>query len=163
MPEVQGLGHMEETVGGGREHVFPLRVYWEDTDGSGIVYYANYLRFIERARTDMLQGQGISQRRILEDDGVAFVVRACQIEYFRPARLDDELEVRTRVAALKGATMELTQSVLNKRGERLVDSAVRLACIGADGHARRIPAGVRGAFAALAAPRPKTASSSARK
>ena len=83
-------------------HVLPMRVYWEDTDAAGIVYYANYLKFIERGRTDMLRHLGIAQRRLQQEDDVAFAVRSCNIEYLKPARLDDRLDVWTRVVAAGG-------------------------------------------------------------
>ena len=74
-------------------HVLPLRVYWEDTDAWGIVYYANYLKFIERGRSDMLRLAGIDQWRMKGEDGVNFVVRRCEIDYHLPAQLDDQIEV----------------------------------------------------------------------
>ncbi len=92
-------------------HVFPVRVYYEDTDTAGIVYYANYLKFAERARTEMLRAAGIEQRVLAEETGVAFAVRSCSADYLAPARLDDLLEIRTRVAGLQGATIEMEQSV----------------------------------------------------
>ncbi len=78
-------------------HTMALRVYYEDTDASGIVYYANYLKFIERARTDLLRMVGITHSGTQASDGVAFTVRRCEIDYRAPARLDDEIEVQTRL------------------------------------------------------------------
>src|SRR5690606_31315718 len=81
---------------------WPVRVYWEDTDGGGIVYYANYLRFLERARTEWLRSLGFSQQRLATEAGIIFTVVNLSVEYRRPARLDDELEVRSEVHAMGG-------------------------------------------------------------
>ena len=138
-------------------HVLPLRVYYEDTDASGVVYYANYLRFIERGRTDMLRLLGVNHRALGDRAGVAFAVRRCEIDYLAPARLDDEIEVRTAIAAVGGATIEARQSV--RRGaDELARGTLRLACVGADGRPRRLPAAVRTALAALSDNPPQTAS-----
>lgn len=120
------------------EHVLRLRVYWEDTDASGIVYYANYLKFMERGRTDLLRDAGLSQQRLLDELGVAFVVRGCRIEYLRPARLDDELAVHTRLLARGGASLELAQEV-RRDGVELAHARVRLGCLGKSGRPTRIP------------------------
>ncbi|WP_417515684.1 tol-pal system-associated acyl-CoA thioesterase [Minwuia sp.] len=135
----------------GDAHLFPVRVYWEDTDAGGIVYYANYLKFTERARSDMLRLLGIDQRAMLDaDDGAMFAVRDVTVEYLSPARLDDDLVVRTRLIALKGATITLEQDVL--RAETvLVHTRVRAAFIGLGGGPRRIPPDIRTAMAGLAA------------
>ena len=121
-----------------RTHRFPLRVYWEDTDAAGIVYYANYLRFIERARSDLVRLAGIDQAALLAGDGLAFQVRRCEVDYLAPARLDDELCVETRLHRLAGARMEMEQNVL-RDGAPLVRARVTLACVGANGRPRRIP------------------------
>ncbi|MEE1554779.1 MAG: YbgC/FadM family acyl-CoA thioesterase, partial [Alphaproteobacteria bacterium] len=80
-----------------KSHRFMARIYWEDTDAAGIVYYANYLRFLERARSDLVRWAGIDQAALLDNEGVLFPVRHCEINYLRPARLDDEIEVRTSI------------------------------------------------------------------
>ena len=129
----------------GGVHVLPLRVYYEDTDASGVVYYANYLRFIERGRTDMLRLLGVSQGALAAGSGIAFPVRRCEIDYLAPARLDDEIEVHT---ALGGATIEARQSVRRGKAE-LARGTLRLACVGADGRPRRLPAAVRAALTSL--------------
>ncbi len=136
----------------GAWHVLPLRVYWEDTDAAGIVYYANYLRFIERGRSDLLRHLGISQSRLQKQDGVAFAVRDCRISYLRPARLDDELEVHTRITSMGGATLGAEQVVKRVDGEEredLVITELRLACISPEGRPRRLPAAVREALATM--------------
>ncbi|MSP51962.1 MAG: tol-pal system-associated acyl-CoA thioesterase [Alphaproteobacteria bacterium] len=129
----------------GVTHVLPLRVYYEDTDAAGIVYYANYLRFIERARTDFLRLAGISQSGLWRDSGLAFAVRDCEIHYLSPARLDDEVEVHTRLTELGGATLHAEQTV--RRGATdLVRSQVRIACVDRAGRPARLPRQLRNAL-----------------
>ena len=129
-------------------HVVALRIHWEDTDAAGMVYYANYLRFTERARSNMLRWAGIGQTDLLERDGIFFAVRNCEFEYLRAARLDDEIEVHTTVTAVVGATVSADQ-IIKRDGEDLVRSRVRLACISRDGRPRRLPQAVRRALARL--------------
>ncbi len=85
----------------GDAHRFPVRVYYEDTDAAGIVYYANYLKFIERARTEMMRLYGVEHEKARQSGGAAFIVRRCEIDYRAPARLDDELVVETRLKELR--------------------------------------------------------------
>ncbi len=127
------------------EHVFPFRVYYEDTDAAGIVYYANYLKFAERARTEMLRARGFDHRQLDAEDGVAFAVRACSADYLLPARLDDALEVRTRVTHVGGATLEADQDI-TREDAVLTRLKVRLACINRAGRPVRIPAAILAAF-----------------
>ena len=130
-------------------HVMPVRVYYEDTDFSGIVYHANYLRFLERGRSNHLRLLGADQRSLFEETereapGFAFVVRSMQIEFLKPARMDDVLEVVTEYAELKGASITLKQQVL--RGEELlVEAHVRVAFV-SGGRARPIPKPLRAAM-----------------
>jgi len=126
-------------------HRFRLRVYWEDTDAAGIVYYANYLRFIERARSDFVRRAGIDQWALLTAEGLSFQVRRCEIDYRKPARLDDELEVETTIQRLGGASLEMAQ-VVRGAGRELVRALVRLACVDGGGQPRRIPGPVRQAL-----------------
>jgi acyl-CoA thioester hydrolase len=128
------------------EHRFPVRVYYEDTDAAGIVYYANYLKFAERARTEMLRTFGVSQQAMREAKGVAFAVRRCQVEYMAPAKLDDMLEIRTRITELRGAAIEAEQ-VVSRDNDQLVRLNVMLVCVGPGGNATRIPKPVLQAFA----------------
>lgn len=125
----------------GAVHYMPLRVYYEDTDAGGIVYYANYLKFAERGRTEMLRDLGYDHSRMTQDHGLMFAVRRCEADYRRPARLDDLLTVKTQVADIRGASMTMTQEIL-RGDEQLVHVAVRLACISQDGRPGRIPADV---------------------
>ena len=127
---------------GRKDHVFPVRIYYEDTDAGGIVYHAAYLRFAERARTELLRQLGFSNRTI------AFAVVDCALRYRRPARLDDALEVRTRPVGVGGATLEMTQSIW-RAGELLVTIRIRVASLGENGRPRRLPAQLRHVFAQL--------------
>lgn len=115
------------------------RVYWEDTDAGGIVYYANYLRFFERARTEWLRGLGVDQRELRERDGAIFVVSEAVLRYHRPARLDDLLEVTVAVREAARASLSLRQRAL--RGtELLAEGEIRIACVEAPTlKLRRIP------------------------
>jgi acyl-CoA thioester hydrolase len=129
-------------------HVFSLRVQWEDTDALGMVYYANHLRFIERARSAMLAGLGIDQTALLAAQGLAFAVKSCLIEYLRPARLHDALDVRTRLVALCGASIELEQSIWREHAA-IARARVRLACINSAGRPQRLPGPLAASFATL--------------
>lgn len=123
-------------------HSFDLRVYYEDTDLGGIVYYANYLRFIERARSEWVRTLGIDQKRLKDDQGVVFAVRRLSAEYFAPAQYDDMLRITTRLVEAGGASLVLDQCVL--RGEVALFSArVTLAAIGPGGRPVRLPAELR--------------------
>lgn len=131
-------------------HSFRVRVYYEDTDTGGIVYYANYLKFAERARTEVLRDLGISQSALIAETGVAFAVRRCEADYLAPAKLDDELEVRTSLRALGHASLDLAQTLWRVAdGRELVRLIVRLAVINKDGRPTRLPAPVAAAFARL--------------
>jgi acyl-CoA thioester hydrolase len=127
---------------------FRLRVYYEDTDAGGIVYYANYLRFIERARTEALLAAGMSQTALRARLGIVFAVREVGVSYLAPARLEDELVVRTRIAPPGGSRLDMEQD--DWRGETcLARARVTLVCIGPEGRATRIPAEVREALGRL--------------
>jgi acyl-CoA thioester hydrolase len=127
-------------------HVMPLRVYYEDTDFSGIVYHANYLRFMERGRTNFLRLLGADQRALFEEaakeaPGFAFVVRSMTIDFLSPAHMDDVLTVTTVPAEVKGASITLAQKVA-RGDEILVEAQVRVAFV-AGGKAQRIPKPLR--------------------
>ena len=126
-------------------HIFPLRVYYEDTDAGGIVYYANYLRFAERARTEYLRSVSAGHQTLLAEDGIAFTVRQCSVDYMSPAFLDNPLEVHTRFLEVRGASLRVEQVVKRKMDE-LARLTVRLACVGGDGLPRRMPAALRSAL-----------------
>lgn len=123
-------------------HHHPVRVYYEDTDLAGIVYYANYLKFIERGRSEWVRARGVDQVQIKVDLGIVFAVRRVVADYLSPARFDDQLTVTTELRALGGARIDLFQRVL--RGDDLLFTAeVTLVCLGPEGRAARLPAGVR--------------------
>ena len=123
-------------------HTFPLRVYYEDTDLAGIVYYANYLKFIERARSEWIRGLGIDQSSLRGEAGLVFAVRRVVADYVSPARFDDVLTVATTVVSDTGARMVLKQHVL--RGDTLLFSAeITLVCLTSTGKATRFPAVLR--------------------
>ena len=123
-------------------HSFAVRVYYEDTDLAGIVYYANYLKFIERARTEWVRGLGIDQTRLLAEQGIVFAVRRVEADYLRPARFDDQLTVVTTLDAMTGARLILKQDV--RRGEELLfRSLVTLVALSGGGGPARLPAELR--------------------
>lgn len=117
---------------------FPTRVYWEDTDAGGIVYHASYVRFLDRARTEWLRAKGVGQRELDERDDILLVVRTIQLQYRRPARLDDLLAVTVQVGARRGASMTLEQRVL-RDDEPLVEAEVRVACVNRNFRPRALP------------------------
>lgn len=122
-------------------HRFPIRVYYEDTDMGGIVYYANYLKFIERARSDWVREIGIDQNA-MRDQGVVFAVRRVEADYLAPARFDDELQVETTTQAVTGARLVMEQKV--SRGDDLLFSAiVTIVCLNENGQPARLPANIR--------------------
>ncbi|MBI4754042.1 MAG: tol-pal system-associated acyl-CoA thioesterase [Betaproteobacteria bacterium] len=120
---------MQHQLSGARAHfVLPVRVYYEDTDAAGIVYYATYLRYLERARTEWLRELGFNQSRLAERHGIAFAVRSLGVDYLRPARLDDLLDVVSEIESLGRAQMAFAQTV--RRGdETLLRSSVRVVCV----------------------------------
>ena len=131
-------------------HQITIRVYYEDTDLAGVVYYANYLRFIERGRTEALRDLGIDQAALKRDRGLVFVVSRLTIDYLAPAVFDDLLEVRTRITRLRGASLEMAQEVW--RGETCLSrAAVTIACIDGAGKPQRLPGDVRGPLGGLLA------------
>jgi len=141
---------LDGTMRDGR-HVMTVRVYYEDTDFSGIVYHASYLRFMERGRTNHLRLLGAEHRALLEEaeletPGFAFVVRSMRIEFLKPARMDDLLEIATTPVEVKGASITLRQQI-RRAHELLVEAQVRVACIAA-GRARPIPRALRRAMLA---------------
>ena len=123
-------------------HSLPVRVYYEDTDLAGIVYYANYLKFIERGRSEWIASLGIDQMELRGRLGVVFAVRRVEADYLRPARFGEDLVVETRLSAIGGARIVLDQAVL-RGGERIFQAEVTLVCLSDDGHAQRLPAEVR--------------------
>lgn len=109
-------------------HTFPIRVYFEDTDTGGIVYYANYLKFAERGRTELLRYLGVSHSEMIKKQGVMFVIRSCLLNCLAPARLDDLLEVRTYFKKLGGAKLEVSQTIV-REDQLIATLEVVLACV----------------------------------
>ena len=133
----------------GATHLFPVRVYYEDTDAAGVVYHARYLHFLERARTETLRYLGIPHSQMIADFGAMFAVRRCEVDFLGPARLDDLLDVRTSLAEVRGASLVLAQTV-RRNEDRLVEAVIRLACITPAGRPVRIPPPVSRILSALA-------------
>lgn len=107
---------------------FAVRIYYEDTDSGGVVYYANYLKYLERARTEFIRTLGVEQRQFAEETGLAFAVRSLSAEYLKPAKLDDLVEVETAIEDLGRAQVTFAQSI--RRGdETLLTATVRVACL----------------------------------
>lgn len=116
-----------------------LRVYWEDTDAGGVVFFANYLKFFERARTEWLRAMGFGQERLRTDTGAVFVVADTSVRYLSPARLDDELQISVRVVDAGRATMTIAQEAF-RAGELLAEGRIRIGCVDAGTFKpRRIP------------------------
>ena len=128
-------------------HVFPLMVYYEDTDAGGVVYYANYLKFAERARSEFLRSIGTSNRQLKDQHGVLFAVSDCAVKYKKPAKLDDMLEVHTALTNVGGASLSAAQMV-KRDGEDLVIMDIDLACLNEAGRPARLPKLLREALEA---------------
>jgi acyl-CoA thioester hydrolase len=122
----------------GTEHHFALTVYFEDTDTAGVVYYANYLKFMERARSDMLRAVGVDQREVLSSGGGAYYVAHADIRYVRPARLGEELVVLSSVEQVRAVSVQIHQRVM-RDGELLTDARVTAAFLDATGRPQRQP------------------------
>ncbi|HZC15933.1 MAG TPA: tol-pal system-associated acyl-CoA thioesterase [Caulobacteraceae bacterium] len=123
----------------GREHLLPVRVYYEDTDLTGVVYHANYLRYFERGRSDFLRLAGVSHASLLElENPAAFAVTKMAIEFRAAARIDDALEVRTLFESTRGVRLNFAQRIL-RDGALIASAAVEVVCIDARGRARRPP------------------------
>ncbi|MEZ5796159.1 MAG: tol-pal system-associated acyl-CoA thioesterase [Paracoccaceae bacterium] len=127
-------------------HSLPVRVYYEDTDLAGIVYYANYLKFIERGRSEWVRALGVDQAALRAEKGIVFAVRRVEADYLRPARFAEDLLVVTRLREMGGARIVVDQEV-RRGGEMLFQAVVTLVCLSDDGHAARIPPEVRARLA----------------
>jgi len=127
-------------------HSLPLRVYYEDTDAAGMVYHANYLKFAERGRSEMLRSLGFPHRKLAAEEGVGFAVRRCAVDYLAPARLEDDLTVVTTLTKIGAATLSARQEI-RRDDTLLADIDILVACIGRDGRPRRLPSALRVALA----------------
>ncbi len=122
-----------------------VRVYYEDTDAGGVVYHAGYLRYLERARTEWLRSLGYSQATMKAEESLLFTVVSMQLDFLRPARLDDLLRVRSRATLAGGASVAFEQEILRGESERILAAQVRVACLDATTfRPRRLPASLRG-------------------
>jgi acyl-CoA thioester hydrolase len=131
----------------GREHLLPVRVYYEDTDFTGIVYHANYLRYLERGRSDFLRLMGVSHTELrARPEPIAFAVRRIELDFLKPARVDDSLLVRTTYEPPKGPRMLVRQRI-ERDGEVLASALVQVVCIRLDGRPVKPPADVVRALA----------------
>ena len=137
-PTVSGLGHFD-----GKVHVLPIRVYYEDTDLSGVVYHTNYLRFMERARTEFFRLAGVTKMADLDgEEPTAWAIREVRASYLRPARVDDALTVRTTLVAISGARIEAVQKIY--AGDNLLmDGWIQACIITLKGQPRRLPQTLR--------------------
>jgi acyl-CoA thioester hydrolase len=131
-------------IEGGR-HILPLRIYYEDTDAQGIVYYANWLRFLERGRTELLRMIGLEHSALQAASGINWVVRRCTIDYLKPARLDETVDIVTACGEMRGASLDMIQEA--RRGaELLVRAELLVACMGESGRPARLPLQARNAL-----------------
>ena len=113
------------------EFIWPIRVYYEDTDSGGVVYYANYLKFMERARTEWLRSRGYEQDIMRDQNGLIFAVRAVQLDFLQPARFNEQLEASVVVTACRGASIEFQQQV-RRDSTVLCSASVKVACLAKD-------------------------------
>jgi acyl-CoA thioester hydrolase len=132
-------------------HSWPIRVYYEDTDAIGIVYYANYLKFAERGRTELMRALGASHSEMIATFDATFAVSRCEVDYLKPARLDDQLTVETRVLDVGAALVLLDQRILHG-DELLVRLKIRIACLNRNGRPQRLPGPVRAGLTAYRIP-----------
>jgi acyl-CoA thioester hydrolase len=114
------------------EFNWSIRVYYEDTDAGGVVYYANYLHFMERARTEWLRSIGYEQDRLIRDENLIFAVRRASIDYHKPARFNDMLDINTILQKKRGASLDIGHTVKNQQGEILCHAKVKIACLNAE-------------------------------
>lgn len=112
------------------EFSWPVRIYYEDTDAGGVVFYANYLKFFERARTEMLRSLGFEQDRLREQENVLFVVRSVQVEYLKPARFNEQIDVSAKVTERKKTSLIFEQAI-TRHQDLLCSSVIRIACLDA--------------------------------
>jgi acyl-CoA thioester hydrolase len=151
LPDVATVAASPSGLVLGQRHWYAIRVFYEDTDAAGIVYYANYLKFVERARTEMMRLLGFEHSQIRDSEGINWTVRRCVIDYRRPARLDDRILVESGIVALGGASLDIEQIVRAADGGLLASAVLKLACMHANGRPARLPQGLRKRLQAAAA------------
>lgn len=143
VPDIANVAASPSGVVIGNRHWFAIRVFYEDTDAAGIVYYANYLKFVERARTEMMRLLGFEHSQIRDSEGINWTVRRCAIDYRKPARLDDRILVESSIVNLGGASLDIEQIVRSADGALLASALLKLACMHASGKPARLPQGLR--------------------
>ena len=120
------------------EFTYKLKVYYEDTDSGGVVYYANYLKFFERARTEAIAEIGLSNKKLLEENGILIIVKSCNIEYKRPAKLEDQLEVKSSVISISNTSFKMKQKAYRDK-ELITDCEIHLVIVDEKGKPIKIP------------------------
>ena len=120
------------------EFTYKLKVYYEDTDSGGVVYYANYLKFFERARTEAIAEIGLSNKKLLEENGILIIVKSCNIEYKRPAKLEDQLEVKSSVISISNTSFKMKQMAYRDK-ELITDCEIHLVIVDEKGKPIKIP------------------------
>ena len=121
-----------------REFIYQLKVFYEDTDSGGVVYYANYLKFFERARTEVITEIGLSNKKLLEENGIFIIVKSCNIEYKKPAKLEDQLEVKSSIISISNTSFKMKQKVY-KDNELITDCEIHLVIVDRKGKPSKIP------------------------
>tara|TARA_B100000401_G_C52217690_1_gene444488 strand:- start:125 stop:523 length:399 start_codon:yes stop_codon:yes gene_type:complete len=121
-----------------KEFKHEIKVYYEDTDSGGVVYYANYLKFLERARTEAIISLGYSNKKLLDEYGILIIVKSCKINFIKPARLEDKIHVYSKVNSLKKVSFIMNQSIRLKN-QNLVEAEIRLATVNKNGKPSKIP------------------------
>ena len=125
-----------------KEFLFKVKVYYEDTDAGGVVYYANYLKFLERARTEIIASIGLNNTKLLNEYGVLIIVKSCNIEYKKPARLEDVLKISSKVTSSTRTSFVMKQIIL-KQSDIISEAEVRLVCIDLKGKPVEIPSAIK--------------------
>ena len=120
------------------EFTYKLKVYYEDTDSGGVVYYANYLKFFERARTEAIAEIGLSNKKLLEENGILIIVKSCNIEYKRPAKLEDQLEVKSSIISISNTSFKMKQKAYRDK-ELITDCEIHLVIVDEKGKPIKIP------------------------
>ena len=121
-----------------REFIYQLKVFYEDTDSGGVVYYANYLKFFERARTEAITEIGLSNKKLLDEFGVLIIVKSCNIDYKKPAKLEDQLEIKSIISSISNSSFKMTQKVF-RDDDLLTSSEIHLVIVDKKGKPSRIP------------------------
>ena len=120
------------------EFSYKLKVFYEDTDSGGVVYYANYLKFFERARTEAISEIGLSNKKLLEENGIFIIVKSCNIEYKKPAKLEDQLEIKSNIISISNTSFKMRQKAL-RDNELITDCEIHLVIVDKKGKPSKIP------------------------